>query len=130
MNIDINGARVNHQAALKVTSLSLLISLEAAYLRYINGEAPLGNILLYTPSSAFLMREDSTKRSKIKKMSPLALTRMKRIKSARTIDEQEKDQFLRLIIYIGEMGFRSPRFRIVSVLVILIVFASTRLLWR
>ena len=33
-------------------------------LKYMKGEAPLGNMPLYTASSAFLIREDSTKRSK------------------------------------------------------------------
>ena len=91
------------------------------------GEAPLGNKPLYTASSAFLMREDSTKRSnKVEQWLLLGINVVKDENVSRTINKQEENELFSLIVCICEMSFCGPIFRIVSFPVLIVLVISSR----
>ena len=97
------------------------------HLRYMKGEAPLGKTELYTASSAFLIREDSTRRSTRNPTSePNKGVRAKGL----TIDKQQEYHLLPLIIRICEMWLCWPRFWIVCVFIALSLCTSLALFWR
>jgi hypothetical protein len=57
------------------------------------GEAPLGNKPLYTASRAFLMREDSTKRSRVELRLFLRINMVEEKSHARLINKRKTNFF-------------------------------------